>query len=62
MKIEFSSNKYGYHGVGLVGETFQVWFQTLPRKEWHFGRHDMWYDGPIGVLGFGFCEFQWYQY
>lgn len=61
MKIEFHSNDAGYHGVGLLLKEFEVWFQILPSTEWHFGRKDIWYDGPICILGLGFCEIQWHR-
>ncbi len=63
MKIEFSGprgldTKFG-RAVGILTENLEIWFQTLPVKEWHIGKKTFWYDGPIVMYGFGFFEVQW---
>lgn len=60
MKIEFSSNDEGYHGVGIHLGDKEYWAQLLPRSEWHFGLKELWYDGPIKVVGCGFFEILWH--
>lgn len=56
-----SDGKFGYNSI-FVGEfkDRELWFQTLPMSEWYVGPRQMWYDGPIKLFGFGFCEFLWH--
>ncbi len=63
MKIEWirpgRREGFAYYGVSLLTRELEIHFQTLPKKDWYFGRDQFWYDGPVKMFGLGFCEFQW---
>lgn len=67
MRFEYSGpmpdagTRFGYHGLGLHLKDLEIWIQTLPLTEWHLGLKELWWDGPITCIGFGFFEVMWHR-